>query len=68
MGESIFSHRHAADEACPSCGTPVKHGVTTQYIDELDAEICAVCEQPLSSAESRQLGVGDELEDAGILK
>jgi hypothetical protein len=46
MGD-LLSHEHSEDEACPSCGTPVKHGVTTQYIDELDAEICAVCEQPL---------------------
>ena len=47
MGESIFSYKHAEDESCPSCGTPIKHGVTTQYVDDLDVEICVVCEQPL---------------------
>jgi hypothetical protein len=48
MAGEIFSHKHADDSACPSCGTPIKHGVTTQYLDDLDAEICAVCEQPLA--------------------
>lgn len=47
MGESIFSYKHADDESCTTCGTPIKHGVTTQYLGDLDAEICAVCEQPL---------------------
>jgi hypothetical protein len=47
MAGDIFSLRHADEESCPSCGTPVRHGVTTQYLDDLDAEICAVCEQPL---------------------
>ncbi len=48
MANGVFSHKHANDSACPSCGTPIKHGVTTQYLDDLDAEICAVCEQPLA--------------------
>ncbi len=44
---SIFSQGHADDNACLNCGTPIKYGVTTQYLSEIDAEICAVCEHPL---------------------
>ncbi len=53
MANGVFSHRHADDLSCPSCGTPIRHGVTTQYLDDLDAEICAVCEQPLSYGENQ---------------
>jgi hypothetical protein len=49
MAETLFSRRHAEDESCTGCGTPIKHGVTTQYVDEIGAEICAVCEQPLAA-------------------
>jgi len=49
MGESITSARNA-EQSCPSCGTPIKHGITTQYLDDIDAEICAVCEQVLSES------------------
>ncbi len=45
--ENVFVHQHTPGEACPCCGTPIQHGLTTQYIDDLDTEICAVCEQPL---------------------
>jgi hypothetical protein len=47
MAHEIFSPKHADEPSCPGCGTPVRHGVTTQYVDDLDVEICAVCEQPL---------------------
>ena len=45
----IFSRKHAGDDSCVRCGTPIKLGVTTQYIDDLDVEVCVVCEQPLAS-------------------
>jgi len=54
MTETIFSHRHTKDETCTGCGTPIKHGVTTQYVDEIGAEICAVCEQPLPANEASE--------------
>lgn len=54
MAETLFSRRHAQDETCAGCGTPIKHGVTTQYVDEIGAEICAVCEQPLIAQEAPQ--------------
>jgi len=49
MVHEIFSRRHAGDESCSGCGTPIRHGVTTQYVEDIDAEICAVCEQPLKA-------------------
>jgi len=54
----IFSHRHSKDESCPNCGTPIRRGVTTQYLDDLDAEICAVCEQPLAYGEPAAARLG----------
>ncbi|MEM4246749.1 MAG: hypothetical protein QXR48_04270 [Candidatus Woesearchaeota archaeon] len=51
MAGEIFSHKHSEDESCPNCGTPIRRGVTTQYLDGLDAEICAVREQPLAYGE-----------------
>lgn len=48
MADSIFSHKHSNDESCTNCGTPIKHGVTTQYVDDIGAEICAVCENPIT--------------------
>ena len=47
MVDELFSHKHADDDSCPSCGTPIKPGLTTQYLEDLDVEICAVCEHPL---------------------
>lgn len=53
MAGDVFSRKHAGEESCPNCGTPVRHGVTTQYLEDLDAEICAVCEQPLTYGENQ---------------
>jgi hypothetical protein len=44
MGETAMQEN---ERYCINCGTPVQVGITTQYMPELDIEVCAVCEQPL---------------------